>query len=162
MNKPLHFLFSLFLVYRVVCGGSSEAYKELGSGSADGERAISLASPGLCGRSVIRYVSFFPCTDVELSAARNNSVAALRLLRSCDVFAYIAAKLAVRHVNQHLQGIFTYPDRSLLPDATLELLSGQGTQVSPINHQKSYIFYSILFPTFSPISHTLLFILREH
>ena len=133
MNIALLATFSLFLsVFCQVCitDGEGETdvpyYTELGSAMDD----PSPEKGRFCNSSVVKYLSSFPCTDVEFDAVRNSYGDALRLLRTCDVFAYVASQLAVNQVNRHFQDIFTYPDNLNLPDQTLDLISGRGTQVS--------------------------------
>lgn len=48
---------------------------------------------------------------------------ALQILRSCDVFAYVGAELAVRHINEHRQGILEHLN------FTVSQFTGRGTQV---------------------------------
>ena len=110
---------------------------DLGFGSA--QTPLSPEVPRVCSSSTdINYFTSFPCTDRAFAAVGNNngSAAALRLLRRCDVFAYVASELAARHVNGHLQGIFTYSaaDDYLLPDLNLNLISSRGTEVSICKH----------------------------
>ena len=137
MNIALLATFSLFLsVFCQVCitDGEGETdvpyYTELGSAEIATDDHRSPENGHFCNSSVVTYLSSFPCTDVEFDAVRNSYGDALRLLRTCDVFAYVASQLAVNQVNRHFQDIFTYPDNLNLPDQTLDLISGRGTQVS--------------------------------
>lgn len=99
-----------------------------GSGGSAMVEPYKLPSHDFCRNNVVNYFSSFPCTDQDFATVRNDSAATLRLLRSCDVFAYVSSVLAARHVNQHLQSIFTYPD-SQLPDRYLNLITRRGSRV---------------------------------
>ena len=106
----------------------------LGSGSAgSGEPILSTTypPPAHYHSAVINYFSAFPCTARDFDKVRGDAsgASALRILRTCDVFAYVASELAVRHVNQHRQGIFTYPDLYSLPDTALNQFAVTGRKV---------------------------------
>ena len=114
---------------RPVADGSDPPFADdVGSGSA---LAPYSEVPRICRNySMINYLSSFPCTDKVFAELNESAAAALGLLRRCDVFAYVASELAARHINRHLQGIFTYSGDYLLPDLTLNLISRRGTSVS--------------------------------
>ena len=104
----------------------------LGSGSAlDPITSATYPPSAHCYSAVINYFSAFPCTARDFDKARGDltGASALRILRTCDVFAYVASELAVRHVNQHRQGIFAFPDLYSLPDTTLNQFAVTGTKV---------------------------------
>ena len=88
---------------------------------------VPLTLPPLCRRRNIDYFTASPCTDYDFRMVSGDS--ALQLLRDCDAFIYVAAQLAARHVNQHRQGIFTYPWPSR-PDNSLTMFTDRGTKVA--------------------------------
>ena len=135
----LLFVFSLMMAWlgyavaaRPVADGSDPPFADdVGSGSALAPLAPYFEVPRVCRNySMINYLSSFPCTDKVFAEHNESAAAALGLLRRCDVFAYVASELAARHINRHLQGIFTYSGDYLLPDLTLNLISRRGTSVS--------------------------------
>ena len=104
------------------------AYADSYSGSRSGEyspgSAIGPTAPSTSPHCSINYFSAFPCTDLDFEEATSEREA-LQILRTCDVFAFVAAELAVRHVNQHRLGIFTYPSAG----NTVHLVADRGTKV---------------------------------
>ena len=96
-----------FGVYADSYSGSGS--REYSSGSAIEPTAPSTGTGPHCP---INYFSAFPCTDLDFEEATSEREA-LQILRTCDVFAFVAAELAVQHVNQHRLGIFTYPSAEL-------------------------------------------------
>ena len=133
-GTTLLFVISLMIAWLgcAVADTKNEAFADdVGSGSALAPLAPYLEVPRICRNySMINYLSSFPCTDKEFAEHNESAAAALRLLRRCDVFAFVASELAARHINRHLQGIFTYSGDYLFPDLTLNLISLRGTSVS--------------------------------
>ena len=64
--------------------------------------------------------------EVRGDEGESDAGGAMRILRTCDLFTFVASELAVRHVNEHRQGIFTYPN---LPDSTLNQFAVTETEV---------------------------------
>ena len=144
-NVRLMLLFLLALLsnctrVRATDGLTADYWTPLASGSGDSilEPYATLPpskedkvdpTPSRVTNTVINYLSAFPCTDADFREAYGDEHEALRLMQTCDVFAYVASELATQHVNQHRQGIFTYPDTYQLPDTTLKQHAGRGTKV---------------------------------
>lgn len=128
-------------------GGEGLDVNPAGSGSAMEVPATTPSMDGVSSdktsRTVLTYLSVFPCTAADFRDARRSKKDAIRLLRTCDVFTFIASELAALHINQNRQEIFTYPDTLSLSDNTYTLhqLAVKGTKV--IYHILSYIFHAV-------------------
>ena len=105
------------------------------SGSASGHDSTTTSPtdsvPSDPRNTVLNYLSVFPCTASDLLEARRSEKDAIRLLKTCDLFTFVASELATQHVNEHWQGICIYPD-SLLPvnnTCTLNQFAIKGAKV---------------------------------
>lgn len=82
--------------------------------------------------TTLNYLSVFPCSASDLREARRHKGDALRLLQTCDVFTFVASELATQHVNEHRQGVFSYPNSPSLSNNTYALnqFAIKGTKVN--------------------------------
>lgn len=82
--------------------------------------------PVHCQSRVLSYFSVFPCTRDDFAEVGASEREALKILRTCDVFAHVASDLAVQHINRHRQGILQYSNNYTF---TVSQFTGRGTKV---------------------------------